>query len=155
MKYGYSYIRFSTPSQAAGDSLRRQTELTQRYADEHGITLDDTLNLRDLGVSAFLNAHAATGKLGAFLQAVEEGRVQPGSYLLIENLDRLSRANVMEAFTLFARIVNYGITIVTLTDNKQYTKENCSDISNILFSIFTMVRAHDESLQKSKRLSAT
>jgi DNA invertase Pin-like site-specific DNA recombinase len=44
----YSYIRFSTPQQALGDSLRRQTEKAAKYAMEHGLTLDTELNLRNL-----------------------------------------------------------------------------------------------------------
>ena len=32
----YSYIRFSTPEQANGDSFRRQTELSNRYAEQGG-----------------------------------------------------------------------------------------------------------------------
>lgn len=154
MSYGYSYIRFSTPQQASGDSYRRQMELSEQYAKKHGITLDTSLHLTDLGVSAFKGANASTGRLGAFLQAIESDKVKPGSYLLVENLDRLSRASIMDAFSLFARILNYGITIVTLTDEKVYTKESCNDIGNILMSIIFMVRAHDESLQKSKRLSS-
>jgi len=125
-----------------------------RNTHQHGIILDTSLNLADLGVSAFRGTNVATGRLGAFLQAIEKGRVQPDSYLLIENLDRLSRASIMDAFSLFARILNHGMTIVTLTDQKEYTKENCNDIGNILMSIIYMARAHDESLQKSKRLSA-
>jgi len=35
----YSYIRFSTPEQLKGDSLRRQLEKSQNYADEHGLDL--------------------------------------------------------------------------------------------------------------------
>jgi DNA invertase Pin-like site-specific DNA recombinase len=31
----YSYIRFSTPEQAAGDSLRRQTAKAREYAARH------------------------------------------------------------------------------------------------------------------------
>ena len=30
----YSYIRFSTPEQSKGDSLRRQLELSANYAKE-------------------------------------------------------------------------------------------------------------------------
>ena len=33
----YSYIRFSTPEQAEGDSLRRQLEDSIAYAEEHGL----------------------------------------------------------------------------------------------------------------------
>jgi hypothetical protein len=41
----YSYIRFSTPDQIKGDSLRRQTEASSHYAAEHNLTLDETLNV--------------------------------------------------------------------------------------------------------------
>jgi len=33
----YSYVRFSSPEQATGDSLRRQTELSEQYASQHGL----------------------------------------------------------------------------------------------------------------------
>jgi hypothetical protein len=49
----YSYIRFSTPEQLKGGSLRRQAELTAKYALEHNLNLDESLTFRDLGVSAF------------------------------------------------------------------------------------------------------
>ena len=68
----YSYIRFSSPEQASGDSYRRQSEKSIRYADEHGLELDDSLNLFDEGKSAYSGSHLK-GKLGAFIQAVDEG----------------------------------------------------------------------------------
>ena len=49
----YSYIRFSTPEQMKGDSLRRQTEAAEKYAAINGLDLDDELTFRDLGVSAY------------------------------------------------------------------------------------------------------
>ncbi|MGY4300574.1 hypothetical protein ACVWXN_008669 [Bradyrhizobium sp. i1.4.4] len=69
----YSYVRFSTPSQAAGASLQRQTEKAAKYALEHGLTLDTELNMTDLGVSAYRGKNAHTGALGGFLKAVEAG----------------------------------------------------------------------------------
>ena len=47
----YSYLRFSTPGQLEGDSLRRQTEAARAYAERHGLELSD-LSYRDLGKSA-------------------------------------------------------------------------------------------------------
>ncbi|MGO4264065.1 hypothetical protein, partial [Lysobacter sp. TAB13] len=44
-----SYIRFSSPEQAMGGSLRRQTVLARAWCEARGISLDDTLH--DLGVS--------------------------------------------------------------------------------------------------------
>ena len=35
----YSYVRFSTPQQALGDSLARQAAKAARWATEHGLTL--------------------------------------------------------------------------------------------------------------------
>ncbi len=93
----YSYVRFSTPAQAAGASLQRQAERAAKYAQEHGLQLDTELNMQDLGVSAFRSKNARTGALGGFLEAVQKGYVERGSYLLIENMDRLSRADIMHS----------------------------------------------------------
>lgn len=62
-KTAYSYIRFSSPDQAAGDSLRRQTEKAQNYCEQNGLTLDERFTLRDLGVSAFHGRNAHRGAL--------------------------------------------------------------------------------------------
>ncbi len=37
----YSYIRFSTPEQKKGDSLRRQTEAAEEWAKAHGLPFDN------------------------------------------------------------------------------------------------------------------
>jgi DNA invertase Pin-like site-specific DNA recombinase len=80
----YSYLRFSTPEQAKGDSHRRQAELAERYAQEHGLELDRSLTYEDLGVSAYKGANAEGGRLGDFRTAVRDGVVPRGSYLLVE-----------------------------------------------------------------------
>src|SRR4029450_5078705 len=123
----YSYLRFSTPDQLKGDSFRRQTELSQRYAQQHGLDLDDKLTFHDLGVSGFRGKNITKGALGDFIKAIEKGRVQPGSYLLVESLDRLSRDTVMNAFSRFSDILAKGITIVTLQDGKSYTQRSLGD----------------------------
>ena len=96
----YSYIRFSTPEQLKGDSLRRQLDLSARYAQDHGLVLDEQLTFRDLGISAFDKSNlGSSGKLREFLDAVDQGRVPPGSFLLVESLDRLSRVIVTFSLT--------------------------------------------------------
>jgi DNA invertase Pin-like site-specific DNA recombinase len=154
MPTAYSYVRFSTPEQIKGDSIRRQVEMSSRYAEENNLTLDDSLQLNDLGVSAFKGVNASTGKLGLFISAIDTGHVQPGSYLLIESLDRLSRAEILTALNQFTNILEKDITIVTLTDNRVYTRESLSDIGNLMYSLMVMSRAHEESLMKSKRISS-
>src|SRR3954469_22096933 len=93
----YSYKRFSTPAQEQGDSLRRQTAMAQAWADRNRVPLDTELNLTDRGVSAYTGANRDVGNLGAFLRAVEEGTVAKGSWLLVENLDRLSHEPAFDA----------------------------------------------------------
>jgi DNA invertase Pin-like site-specific DNA recombinase len=146
----YSYVRFSTPEQSKGDSLRRQMEKAVSYAAAHGLDLDQTLTFQDLGVSAFRGQNAATGQLGAFRRAVEDEVVPAGSYLLVENLDRMSREGPWDAMTVFRDIINNDVTIVTLTDGKVWSKEVLNhDPIRIIESILDLTRANSESLRKS------
>lgn len=152
----YSYIRFSTPEQAQGDSLRRQATAATAYAKLHGLELDNTLTLRDLGVSAFRGANAERGALKAFLKAVEDGSVPRGSYLLVESLDRLSRDKVTVALNLFLEIIHAGINLVTLMDGRLYSQESVdANFTELIVSIAVMSRAHEESAVKSERRRAT
>ncbi|MDC6180619.1 recombinase family protein [Ralstonia solanacearum] len=155
MPVAYSYIRFSTPEQIRGDSLRRQLEASAKYAADHGLTLDQSLNVRDLGVSAFTGSNIERGALGQFVAAIDEGRVQPDSYLLVESLDRLSRLPVTEALAVFQSIINRGITIVTLVDSAVYSKDRLrNDWTPLLIALVSMSRAHEESAVKSRRIKA-
>jgi DNA invertase Pin-like site-specific DNA recombinase len=99
MPVAYSYFRMSRPEQLRGDSLRRQLALSDAYAVEHNLTLDNSF--QDLGVSALRGKHRTQGALSKFLALVSQGSVEKGSFLLIENLDRLSREEVSEALNLF------------------------------------------------------
>ena len=149
----YSYIRFSSTPQEKGDSVRRQTEYSTKYAEKHGLELDDKLNLWDLGRSAFDGSNIEKGALGGFLHAVKEGQIPRGSYLLVESLDRISRAQVMQALAVFTQIINGGVIIVTLADEMIYSAEKlANDPMPLIMSIMVMIRAHEESLSKSKRM---
>lgn len=150
----YSYLRFSHPDQSRGDSARRQTTAAQEYAERHGLELDDKLTFRDLGVSAFHGANALEGALGQFITAVDAGRVPRGSYLLVENLDRLSRDKIMRALNLFSSLLEKGITIATLSDGKVYTAASLNNIADLIMSLLVMSRAHEESDLKSRRVRA-
>src|SRR6185437_2610518 len=149
----FSYIRFSTPEQLKGDSLRRQTKLSADYCERNNLRLDESLNLRDLGMSAFRGDNAETGALAAFLQAVQEDRVPQGSILIVENLDRLTRDEVGRALSLFISILDAGIHIVTLRPEVEYTKKSINDISVILQAVLQLFLGHEESQKKSERLT--
>ena len=150
----FSYIRFSSTQQSKGDSLRRQLDATRTYAHEHGWICDDSLNLRDLGVSGWRSANVEK-KLGVFLGAIENGTVPSGSVLIVESLDRLSRDKLDPAYELFRRILRSGIEIVTLsTPPERFTKDDLNNPFKMLLAIITIFRANDESECKSMRISA-
>ncbi len=154
-KLAYSYLRFSTPEQAGGDSRRRQLDLARAYAARHGLVLDAGLSFRDLGMSAFHGRNVREGALRAFLDAVELGLVPRGSHLLVESLDRLSRDRVLLAQASFLRIIEAGITIVTLIDDRSYSAESLNrSPMDLIVSLVCMMRANEESATKSARVRA-
>ena len=150
----YSYVRMSTTKQLRGDSLRRQLERSRAFADEHSLLLDDSL--QDLGVSAWKGKNFKHGALGRFLAMVESEEVPRGSYLLIESLDRLSREAVPDALTLFMAIINAGITIATLGEDRQvYSRDTLNgDWTKLIIGLAVMSRGHEESQTKSERVRA-
>lgn len=149
----YSYIRMSTNLQLKGDSLRRQTELSEAYAEQQGLRIVSDAELHDIGVSAFKGDNVANGALGKFLASVKAGYIPEGSYLLVESLDRLSRQELLPSVQLLLDIIGLSINVVTLLDGKRYSKDN-ADMASMMLSIALMSRAHEESQTKSRRVGA-
>ncbi len=148
----YSYVRFSTAKQELGDSLRRQVAMAEEYCASHGLTLHP-YSYRDLGVSAFKRKNIEKGALASFIEAVKKGIVAKGSYLVIEQFDRLSRADTHKALLLLLQLVESGIKVVTLVDEKVWDHETIKETSNLILAIVYMSRANNESAAKARRLS--
>lgn len=148
----FSYIRWSHPSQTEGDSLRRQLADTVEYCKENNLKLNDSLKLVDAGRSGFFKSNIHKGRLGEFLKMVREARIAKGSVLIIENLDRLTRAQVGDALEILRSILRYGVDVVTLTDKHRYTKASLNNPLELMLSIMTFYRSHDESVQKINRV---
>lgn len=149
----YSYIRFSTPEQEKGDSLRRQENEAKEYAIKHGLTLDENQKFKDLGKSGYKGFNRIDGALKDFIDQVEKGEIPKGSVLIVEHLDRLSREKVSIALRLFMDLLEKGIQIVTLQDHQRYDKSSIDENpTQLIISITLMSAAHDESLKKSKRI---
>jgi DNA invertase Pin-like site-specific DNA recombinase len=146
----FSYVRFSSPQQAEGGSLNRQAALSQAYCKRKGLTLDESLTLRDLGVSAFRGDNVREGALAGFLEACRTGRVPRESVLIVESLDRLSRDQIRPALQLFLALQDYGITIVTLQPEREYLPD-ATDALTLIEPLIVFARAHEESLIKSHR----
>lgn len=149
----YSYRRFSSGRQASGHSLQRQTESARRWCLEKGYELDESLALADLGVSAYSGDNASRGALAGFLRAAETGRIPTGSILLVESLDRLSRAAIPEAVGLLTAIVRAGVRVVSLIDGHEWNEKTIEDSTSFLLSVLLFSRAHEESSTKARRVS--
>jgi DNA invertase Pin-like site-specific DNA recombinase len=151
MPLAYSYIRFSTTEQAKGDSLRRQTEAAAEWCERNNIRLDETTTLRDLGKSAYLGEHRTNPDryaLAAFLKMVEDGKVPRGSYLIIENLDRLSREEEVPACHLLTSILMQRIKVVQMKPSEILLTEK-SNGWELMRAIMELSRGHGESARKS------
>ena len=149
----YSYLRISSDQQKVGDGIRRQMDMSKEYAERHGYNLVEQMS--DIGISAFKGKNISEGALGVFIDAIQAGKIQPGSVLLVESLDRLSRDRVLKAFSQFTNILEKGVGIVTLTDEQHYTAESVSsNVGQLFMSLGVMLRANEESVTKSKRIKA-
>ena len=149
----YSYRRFSSGRQASGHSLERQTQAAREWCQEKGYKLDESLALADLGVSAYSGDNVSRGALAGFLVAAKSGRIRRGSILLVESLDRISRASLPDAVAVLTSIVKTGVRVVSLIDGHEWNKTTIKDTTSFMLSVLLFSRAHNESSTKAKRVS--
>ncbi len=78
--------------------------------------------------------------LSAFLKLVESGAVEPGSVLVVENMDRLSRQSILPCMTKFMEIINKGVSLGVISQNKildtKSITENPMELMLVLFRSF-------------------
>ena len=83
------------------------------------------------------------------------GLIKNSSVILVESLDRLSRQAARKALRLIESILQTGVSVVTLTDGREYTLESLdNDPLNLLIALLTFIRANEESATKSHRIAA-
>lgn len=152
MSKAYSYARFSSSQQAAGDSLRRQSAARDSFLHRHGLVLSEAMV--DAGVSSYRGDHRSSkNDLGRFLELVEAGQVPVGSYLIVESLDRLSREEGNEAMGLLLAIINAGIRVVQLLPS-EVIFERPMTLLSMLTAMLELSRGNSESKVKSERVAA-
>ncbi|OKP68783.1 hypothetical protein BTR19_19520 [Pseudomonas fluorescens] len=154
----YKYIRFSSIQQAKGSSFARQNARLEKYAEDNNFEIDDSLDLRDFAKSGFhgINKEIDQG-LGRFIAAIEKGLIPTdgSAYLAVEQFDRISREDIDKAQDLFKSILRKNVNIITLMDGRIYTKKSLSNFMEVLYSLFLMEQAHQESLKKSDRIKGS
>jgi DNA invertase Pin-like site-specific DNA recombinase len=150
----YSYARFSSARQALGTSLERQLAIAREW---HGREIPN-LPLSDLrcdnGKSARKGAHLKNGgSLGAFLQAVHDGKISKSSVLICENLDRISRQGPKLARKIIEKIVDNGVDIHIVNISVKLTYGWEDDTARSVVVDVELRRAWSESQSKSERSS--
>lgn len=147
----YSYLRFSSPAQAEGDSVRRQTALRDAWLKRNPtVKLDTSLTLIDAGVSGFTGKHRTNKKhaLAMFLDQVERGRVPVGSFLIVENLDRVTRETPVDAIPAVLGLIKAGVKVVQLAPAEiLYDAE--MDQGRLMMMLWELSRGNAESKRKS------
>jgi len=154
MAKAISYRRVSLGRQALGDGLRRQDDTADQYCEEKGDRLDETFI--DAGMSAYRGKNAAVGRLGRIMELAEAGTWEPGTKLLVEHFDRLSRDKLVDARQRAERILKAGLMIVTLADRQEYTWDRINDdLGAIIVMTVMMFKSHEESKLKGGRVAAS
>jgi DNA invertase Pin-like site-specific DNA recombinase len=158
MKNAILYLRYSTLEQAEGQSEQRQTERGEKWCKEHGEKLIKIY--KDLGVSGGKSSDDRKG-LSDLLNDLTRGNIP--KFLLIEDVDRLSRQLPLDSLNLIAKILDYGVTIVSLRDGQVLNKDNWqSSESFLILTLKTTLaneerqkrKEHGKSAWKQKRIEA-
>lgn len=149
--HAYVYARFSTKRQDKGETLTRQYELTQAMCETNGWEIVETLT--DKGQSAWKGDHLRVGELGRFKLRVEQGEIPAGSYLVVENLDRLSREDVKKARRWIEEVTDAGIKVAVCSPapGKIFDEASLSgdNIVDLLQYLLEAQRSNKESERKS------
>jgi DNA invertase Pin-like site-specific DNA recombinase len=153
----YSYVRFSSKKQEQGDSIRRQVEKRNAWIANHqGCFLDTEINLEDLGISAATgdNLDPRKGNLGKFVEICRSGKIERGSYLIFERLDRFSRKAVLKVTSLLDELVSdHGLKIVVLDPSEQIIDDsNIGNTDVVLSVVLQLQMAFEQSREKAYRV---
>ncbi|WP_429049205.1 recombinase family protein [Aeromonas hydrophila] len=143
------YSRFSSAQQADGDSLRRQTELAERFCMTHGLELS-SMTFEDLGVSGWKEVQR--DGLKSLLRAVERGVVPNDSFILVEAADRLSRKGWEDVTKIVSELVSRGCSLVTIENGQIYNSTNFKTLAGVLPLMISADLAKQESDRKSQRI---
>ena len=137
--------------QRDGDTTRRQTNAAESFCKLHGLDLVDTFT--DAGVSGFKGKNFSNeSALSEFLKLVESGTVERGSCLVVENMDRLSRQSILPCMAKFMEIINSGVSVGVISQNKVLDAKSITENPmELMLVLVEFARANNESETKSKR----
>jgi DNA invertase Pin-like site-specific DNA recombinase len=157
------YLRYSTPEQAEGQSEKRQIEYAKKWSKENGAEL--VRIYKDLGISGGKKAGTKINErkgLAELLADLRRGEIP--KFLLVEDVDRLSRMLPLDSLKLIEEILALGVSLVSTRDGQILTKENWQQSQSFLILTLKTTLASEERAKriyrgkfnwKQKRLEAS
>lgn len=139
-----SYARVSSGKQRReGFGIDRQLERAQEYATQNNLTLDDRLSLQDAGKSGSKGEHIAKGAaLYQVLEAAKQGLLGPSPTLLIEDISRLCRLEMMDGLEkIFLPMFRAGVQIVLLEDGSKYDANSINKDQTSMLTLVLKIQA--------------
>ncbi len=116
--------------------------------------VESTLSQVDQGVSGYTSENLEEGRgLNVILDYVEKGAIAPGDAIVVEAIDRLGRSDFVTMLGVVIKLLQAGVSIVTLEDNKVYNEQsvNTPDAYTLVAKIQA---AHEYSKRLGMRVSA-
>lgn len=153
LRKAYLYQRFSSDSQKGNSSAERQLDLQNEWLEKnsHRAILEDSM--LDDGYSASKGNQIKFGKLGKFITAIDDGLIESGSFLLVENFTRLTRFNIDNSEELIKKLWKGGITIVTVATGEEFEPSDVNDAPTRTRLNFEFDRAYKEIEWHKKKIS--
>ncbi len=150
------YIRFSTGPQERGDSRRRQLEDCKAYCETHQLSVSEVVE--DLGRSAYKGDHLAGGNLGKLTHRIMRGEIAPGTTIVVEKMDRLSREKPRIIRRWIEDVCDKGLKIARVSGgpviDAAYLDEG-SNIAAVIDVAYSNNAAHEFSQNISDRLTSS
>lgn len=146
------YARWSSQEQGSGTTLQRQIDAGTAYAEARGWVVTDIVT--DEGVSAYTGANITAGNLARLVEDFACGVRDPnGAVIIVEELDRLSRAKANVMFEWLFRNLNLGLTFVTANKDRRINRDTLNDLGTFFSLVAEHFGSHSESAKKADRLA--
>ncbi len=142
----FSYMRWSSEPQTWGDSERRQAQMAQDWCKRAGRRLSDK-TFTDRGISGWRGANRKFGALRDLLKIAGDGDT-----VLIEDCDRWSREEALDALTALRTTVQRGVEVVFLKRGVSVNKDNFNEDSVLIPLFFGSLLANKENEKRSYRI---
>ncbi|MCE3220937.1 recombinase family protein [Vibrio diabolicus] len=162
----FLYHRVSKKVQSIdGQGIERQNEVTQQWIDNHNKSLlengDEAYSLgkvyEDKGRSGYTQANIEKGELGRLLRDIDRGFIREGDIIVIELIDRFSRAEPDVVRDYFDKILRRKIKVAITKWNIVFEEgmKGVAGVSARVLLELGLFLAHQESATKSERIIAT